>query len=53
MNAIDAAAVISLLKLMGNERAELITTTNKGYFWGDGRRHPHTMSIVGERELLT
>lgn len=51
MNAIDAAALINQLRISGNRKAELITTENKGYR-PDGSRHPHSWSIVDERELL-
>jgi hypothetical protein len=50
MNAIDAASLIRHLKLLGNTRAELITTTGKGYR-ADGTRHPHSWSIVDQRDL--
>jgi hypothetical protein len=50
MNALDAAALIRRLRVLGNTRAELITTTNKGYRPG-GRRHPHSWSIIDQAEL--
>jgi surfactin synthase thioesterase subunit len=50
MNVVDHAALINLLRVAGNIRAELITTTGKGYR-PDGRRHPHSWSIVDEAEL--
>lgn len=52
MNAVDHAAMINLLRVAGNARAELIATTGKG-FRRDGRRHPHSWSIVDEPELAT
>ena len=51
MNAIDAAALINQLQIDGNTEAELILTENKGYR-PDGSRHPHSWSIVDEREML-
>lgn len=51
MNSVDHAALINLLRVGGNTRAELITTTGKGYR-PDGRRHPHSWSIVDEEELI-
>jgi hypothetical protein len=51
MNALDAAALINQLKLLGNENAELILTTGKGYH-PDGTRHPHSWSIVNNGELV-
>lgn len=50
MNSVDHAALINLLRVAGNDRAELIATTGKG-FRPDGRRHPHSWSIVDEPEL--
>ena len=51
MNTIDAAALVNSLKIIGNEEAELILTEDKGYL-PDGRRHPHSWSIVDEKELI-
>lgn len=51
MNAVDAAAVVNQLKLLGNDKAELILTQNKGYH-PDGKRHPHSWSIVDNGELV-
>jgi hypothetical protein len=51
MNTVDHATLINLLRIGGNDRAELITTTGRGYR-PDGRRHPHSWSIVDEPELV-
>lgn len=51
MNAIDLAAFVNELKILGNENAELIITQDKG-FHPDGTRHPHSWSIVDEKELV-
>ena len=51
MNAIDEAALINELKIAGNENAQLIITTDKGYL-PDGTRHPHSWSIIDEREMI-
>lgn len=51
MNAIDLAALINELKILDNRRAELIITHDKGYL-PDGTRHPHSWSIVDEKELI-
>lgn len=51
MNAIDLAALINELTILGNEMSELIITTNKGYL-EDGSRHPHTWNIVDTKELI-
>lgn len=45
MNATDLSTMINTLRLIGNNHAEFITTTNKGYRL-DGRRHPHSWSIL-------
>ena len=50
MNSTDAAALIKRLRMQGNAAAELITTTGKGYR-ADGRRHPHSWSIVDQTGL--
>lgn len=50
MNALDAAALIRSLTVSGHTRAELIVTTGKG-FRADGRRHPHSWSIVDQKDL--
>jgi hypothetical protein len=51
MNAVDLAGLINELNIMGNNRATLITTRDKG-FRPDGSRHPHSWSIVDERALI-
>ena len=51
MNAIDLAALINGLHIIGNNEAELIVTQDKGYR-PDGQRHPHSWSIVDEKELI-
>ena len=51
MNAIDLAALVNQLKILGGKKAELITTIGKG-FKEDGSRHPHSWSIVDEKELV-
>lgn len=50
MNALDQAAMILELKALGNKRAELITTTGKGYRPA-GKRNPHSWTIVDEGNL--
>jgi hypothetical protein len=49
-NIPDATALINVLRLLGNQDAELITTSDKGYR-PDGRRNPHSWSIVDESAL--
>jgi hypothetical protein len=50
MNALDQAALILQLRALGNTRAELITTTGKG-FRPPGTRNPHSWTIVDEPDL--
>jgi pimeloyl-ACP methyl ester carboxylesterase len=50
MNALDAAGLILQLQLLGSRQAQLITTQGRGRR-PDGTRHPHSWSIVEEREL--
>lgn len=50
INAVDHAALINLLRVAGNTRAELITTAGKGYR-PNGTQHPHSWSIVDEADL--
>jgi len=52
MNAVDAAAIVKTLLVLGNEEAELITTSGRGHH-PDGTRHPHSWSIVDNEELAT
>lgn len=51
MNSIDLAALVNQLRILGNERAELVTShgTRQGY--ADGAT-PHTWSIVDNEELV-
>ncbi len=49
MNATDLSTMINTLKLLGNDNAEFITTTGKGYRI-DGRRHPHSWSILDAKD---
>lgn len=51
INAVDAAALINDLHLLGNGEAQLITTTGQGHR-PDGTRHPHSWSIVDNGELV-
>ncbi len=51
MNTIDAAALVNTLRLGGHDQASLILTAQAGYL-PDGRRHPHSWSIVDESELV-
>jgi hypothetical protein len=50
LNAMDQAALVLELRTLGNARAELITTTGKG-FRPPGTRNPHSWTIVDEPKL--
>lgn len=59
-NAIDQAALVQELRYLGNAKAELITTSGKGYRrqrhertgqYVKGERSPHSWTIVDERDL--
>ena len=52
MNSIDLAALINQLRILGNGRAELVTTHNKRKGYTEGSS-PHTWSIVDNAELLS
>lgn len=46
INITDQAAMINELQKLGNDKAVLITTTNKGYRQPNNTRHPHSWSIA-------
>lgn len=50
LNALDQAALVLQLRELGNSRAELITTTGKG-FRPPSTRNPHSWTIVDEAVL--
>jgi esterase/lipase len=52
MNATECSAMINELNRLGNQKAEFITTQNKGYRKPDNRRHPHSWSIVDNNALI-
>ena len=51
MNIAPASEMINQLMLLGNTQAELMMTVGKGVR-SNGERHPHSMSIVDEQELM-
>ncbi|MFT3903321.1 MAG: hypothetical protein QM727_09110 [Niabella sp.] len=53
MNITDQAAMINELQRLGNKKAVLVTTENKGFRKPDGIRHPHSFSIVYNEQLIT
>lgn len=52
INATDLAAMINELQRLGNNKAVLVTTNNKGYRKPDNRRHPHSWSIADPEEVV-
>jgi pimeloyl-ACP methyl ester carboxylesterase len=52
LNVLDSAAMIKWLKKLGNDKAELVITTGKGYRITENKRHPHSWSIVDAKELV-
>lgn len=53
MNATECSAMINELNRLGNKKAELIITQNKGYRNPENKRHPHSWSIVNNEELVS
>lgn len=52
LNCVDIAAMINLLQIQGNKDAKLVITNNKGRRL-DGRRHPHSWSIMDSHECIS
>lgn len=52
MNVLDASRFINELRLLGNRRAQLVLTQNRGFRHPNHARHPHSWSIVDDAELL-
>ncbi len=51
INVTDQAAMINELQKLGNSKAILITTNNKGFRKPGNKRHPHSWSIADPIEL--
>jgi esterase/lipase len=51
-NIFDHAAMINELQRLGNNKAILVTTTNKGYRKPNNARHPHAWSIADPVQLI-
>jgi esterase/lipase len=51
-NISDHAAMINELQRLGNKKAVLVTTTDKGYRKPDNRRHPHSWSIADPEQII-
>ena len=52
INITDQAAMINELQKLGNDKAILITTTNKGYRKPNNDRHPHSWSIADPEQTI-
>ena len=51
INITDQAAMINELQKLGNTKAVLVSTTNKGYRKPENKRHPHSWSIADPIQL--
>jgi len=51
-NISDHAAMINELQRLGNNKAVLVTTTNKGYRKPNNMRHPHSWSIADPEQIV-
>lgn len=52
LNILDGTAFINDLRLLGNDNAELIVTSGKGYRNSGKTYHPHSWTIVDNAELI-
>jgi hypothetical protein len=52
INITDHAAMINELQRLGNRKAILVTTTNKGYRKPQNNRHPHSWSIADPEQTI-
>lgn len=52
MNAFDASALVNELHRLGNEKAGLVVTHNRGFREPEHVRNPHSWSIVDAKELV-
>lgn len=53
INAFDASGLINELHRLGNQKAELVITQNKGFREPGHVRNPHSWSIVDAGELIS
>jgi hypothetical protein len=51
MNSLDLAALVNQLRILGNDRAELVSTQNRRQGYSEGAS-PHTWSIVDNEQLV-
>ena len=52
-NTTDHVAMINELQQLGNNKAVLVTTTDKGYRKPDNKKHPHSWSIADPEQVIT
>lgn len=52
LNTLDCSLAINSLRLLGNSKAKLVLTSNKGYRKLTGKRNPHSWSIMDTEETL-
>ncbi len=52
INITDQAAMINELQKLGNNKAVLVTTTEKGYRKPNNTRHPHSWSIADPEQTI-
>lgn len=52
LNCADISAMINMLRMQGNNKAEIVVTHDKGVRL-DGTRHPHSWSIMDSKDCLT
>ena len=52
INITDQAAMINELQKLGNDKAVLVTTSNKGYRKPQNNRHPHSWSIADPQQVI-
>jgi hypothetical protein len=52
LNCADISALINLLQLKGNKRADLVVTHDKGVR-PNGMKHPHSWSIMDSKNCMT
>ena len=51
LNCTDISAMINLLQMQGNKNADIVVTHDKGVRL-DGRKHPHSWSIMDSKQCL-
>ena len=52
LNTLDCSLAINSLRLLGNNNAELVLTTGKGYRKLTGKRNPHSWSIMDSVQTI-